>query len=306
MGVQIFLSYHAGKELQLIVRIDRGSLSSVPAAVSRPLVRLRQPSRRYTVSLPLLTYLEQPERRRQRNRHSSNPTYRPGMKLVVPPHHKAKTQLAANKPKTQLVTKTASEERASELIVSIPIFRSADGKLLCNEEDAVEDSEESATIMELLALKLEEKASEEQRRVPEIVHLEPHYPGDSEDSMDSTAASAVCKTPEPVAEVAECLTLPSVCSVVDLYNCVQELSRVCSRSRSERGKGEGCAEKLEVGEEVELKELSTDASSPCSPELTGMELLNLKPQSPTTDKNSSKKSAFSKVHSAASVYCEVS
>ena len=280
--------------MQLIIRIDRGFLSHAPPAVP-PLVRrlrVRKPSRRYTVSLPLHTYLEHPSPTRQRRRrhHSSDPTYRPGMRLQAP--FKPKTQPAAKIP--------GGEERVSQLVVSIPICRGAGGRILCDEEDAFEDNDESVTIMELLASKLEQAMEEEEsRRVPEIVRLVPHYPGDSEDSMDSSRVAR--GTPEPTAEVAEFLTLPSVCSCVDLGNCVRELSDVCNQLVFGGREGDVGMMSLEIGEEVELAEPSTDTC--CSPELTGMELLNLTPQSPTSADNHKQQSAL---QPAATVYREVS
>ena len=290
--------------MQLVVRIDRGVLSSAPPLVRR--LRIRKPSRRYTVSLPPHAYREHPSptRQRQRRRHSSDPTYRPGMRLLAPTYRPGMRLLAPHKPKTQPVAKRPGEERVSQLLVSVPICRGADGRILCcDEEDAFEDSDESVTIMELLASKLEQAMGEEEsRRVPEIVRLEPHYPGDSEDSMDpSTVARG---TPEPTAEVAEFLTLPSVCSCADLGNCVQELSDVCNQLVCGGREGGVGMMSLEIGEEVELAEPSTDTC--CSPELTGMELLNLRPQSPTPPDNIKQQSALSRLQSATTVYSEVS
>ena len=191
-------------------------------------------------------------------------------------------------------------------MVSIPVFCSEDGRIVC-EEEMLEESDESVTMMELLASKFEEKAcGEEGQRVPEIVRLEPHYPDDSEDSVDSFPAR---RTPEPTGEVAEFLTLPSVCSAVDLCTSVRELSDICSQlvcgggGGGEEGDGGLEVVSLDVAEEVELAEPNTD--TPCSPELTGMELLNLKSvqqESPPPFKQS----ALPRNHSRATVYCKVS
>ena len=206
-----------------------------------------------------------------------------------------------------------------KLMVRIPIHHGTGSRIVCEDEETVEESDESDTIMELLASRLEGKTAnseEEERRVPEIVHLQPHYPGDGEDSSrqspNSSRGGSVRQSPEPTAEVAEYLTLPSVCSANDLSHCFEELSRMCGGEGEGGEEGVAISVSLEVGGEVELTESSVADTCP-SPELTGMELLNLRHNhhtSPNKEEESRistecRELSFSKVDSGANVYCEV-
>ena len=144
------------------------------------------------------------------------------------------------------------------LTVSIPIHHYSRGHTEClrPEEDDSEDSDAPSTTMELLASKLEQP--KQAKRVPQIIHLESHCL-ETEDSESQEA--------EPIIEVADYsseVNVQSVCSDDDMTRCLKVLSDL------HNSLGVSEAASLDVGNEVELGELSQESGS------SGMELLNLR------------------------------
>jgi hypothetical protein len=229
---------------QLLVKIDRATLSSLPSATEFP--KSQQNSRRFTVSLPIGPSLHDfcHRRRRRRQRSCPDPTYNPAAE-----------------------SRARIEELETELIVRIPLHvRDSSTE---TEGESVEDGDESTTIMELLASKLDDRTGREGRRVPEIIRLESHCP-------DSEERAEIDPPPNSdLEEVAEYLTLPSVCSSEDLSCCLHELSDLCRESR-DSGREEAAGPSFEVGGEIELGVHSLESNSSTEP--TGMELLNLDSQ----------------------------
>lgn len=157
--------------------------------------------------------------------------------------------------------------RPEHLMVSIPIYHGQDGDILCRGVET-DDSDVPTTAMELLAASLDE--AKEARRLPQIVHLESHFPG--EDSED-VHCKAVAESSVEVAEYCSEVNVMSVCSAEDLTMCVRDLTCLCHQTNLLDGSGGPVGTPLDVGDEIELGEMSQDVQS--SAEVTGMELLNL-------------------------------
>lgn len=184
-------------------------------------------------------------------------------------------------------TPPTPSSRPSHLMVRIPIYHCNDDSVVCAgfEEDDTDDSDEPTTTMELLAARLEE--AKEAKRLPQIIHLEPHLSGDED--LDAVH----CESPETVVEIAEyCseVNVLSVCSAEDMTNCLKDLASLHHRTNCLGNSGESVVSCLDVGDEIELGGLSQESGF--STEMTGMELLNLRnvqrpPLNETTENYSS-------------------
>ena len=169
--------------------------------------------------------------------------------------------------------------KPEKMIVRIPAYRNHDGRIVCcryEEDDSEDDSDAPTATMELLAASLELSAKDA-KRLPQIIHLEPHLSED-EHLMEDIArvSSPAAEPPTVVVEEYGCeVSVRTVCSTADVASCLQRLSDLCRQvtgadSSGEEGSVVVC---LDVGDEVELGGLSQDSNS--GYELTGMELLNL-------------------------------
>ena len=229
-----------------------------------------QRQRSLTVSLPLSPSLKLTRKKKhEKCRSHSDPLYIPETKS----HYFAG--------KTEKSHSPGVDREAPELLVRIPVRFGPDGSIRCEEEDG----DDSITAMELLASRLEGRGRREGKRMPEIVRLESHYT----DVKDEENVERL--TPEPTADVAEYVILPSLCSKEEISKCVRDLGEVCNEVGGVEG---GVAISLEV----ELDEES--------PELTGMELLNLRADQQHHSQSVSNTSNKCSIQTSAAVYCEVS
>ena len=165
-----------------------------------------------------------------------------------------------------------------ELIVKIPVRHIDDvtylGLVSGSQSEGTEDSDVPSTI-ELVAASMQPSKP---KRVPQIIHLEPHFDLASPPPPPLPCPRLAVEPEVEVADYCSEMMVPTgsvLCSQHDLDSCLTELLSNIQQMRYsndvEDGDDPGLLY-LDVGDEVELGEVSEDV---CDCEVTGMDLLNL-------------------------------